>query len=414
MLNKRIVRMCVVAICLTVIAAMGLVLPVLPQGRAGTTLSATKTATGFHTRTITYDWSLQKSVSPTSVTIPTSNTVTVTYTLTATRVVVSDVTVAGVSGSICVTNGGDVATIGLAILDTVEFKDGPGPFQPLISAPVATGGELAAGETRCVSYIIFFTPVPGAIYRNSVKVTILNHSGHLGVPFGPEPKADFFIPPPTIIEIDENATISDAQSCPTGFTCTPVSTGQGLPPYGPFAVSSLVGSPVGFPLSFGKQIHNVSAPCNTTPQLPNTATLTENDTGQQRQASAMVSIDTGPCQQGCTPGFWKNHTGAWVGLSPGASVGSVFPNAAIHSLAGFTLLNALSFRGGSTLAGAAEILLRAGVAAALNEAHPSVSYPFAGVVALVNGALNSGSRSTMLNLAGQLDAANNLGCPLGS
>lgn len=79
-----------------------------------------------------------------------------------------------------------------------------------------------------------------------------------------------------------------------------------------------------------------------------------------------------------------------------------------------TLLEALSFQGGSDHAGAAEILLRAAVAALLNSAHPDVKYPRTTdeVIADVNAALASSDRGIVLKLAKALDKYNNLGCPL--
>ncbi|HEU0292704.1 MAG TPA: hypothetical protein VFR47_08200 [Anaerolineales bacterium] len=79
-----------------------------------------------------------------------------------------------------------------------------------------------------------------------------------------------------------------------------------------------------------------------------------------------------------------------------------------------TLRQALSLRGGSRTTGAARILLRAAVAALLDSAHPDINYPrsAADIIADVNAALASLNRSTMLNLAAELDADNNLGCPL--
>jgi hypothetical protein len=46
--------------------------------------------------------------------------------------------------------------------------------------------------------------------------------------------------------------------------------------------------------------------------------------------------------------------------------------------------------------------------------HAGVTYPLstAGVIDQVNAALASGNRNTMLQLAGELDVLNNLGCPL--
>lgn len=124
-----------------------------------------------------------------------------------------------------------------------------------------------------------------------------------------------------------------------------------------------------------------------------------------------------PGDEGCTPGYWKNHTDSWAGLgySPGQTVGSVFSGAsAFPSLASQTLLQALQGSGGPGTLGAARILLRAAVAALLNAAHSGVEYPrtTASIIADVNAALASNSRDTMLELAAELDADNNLGCPL--
>lgn len=127
--------------------------------------------------------------------------------------------------------------------------------------------------------------------------------------------------------------------------------------------------------------------------------------------------------EGCTPGFWKarQHLAYWnsTGYTTGQSIGSVFPNAAGYtlggaSLASYSLLQGLTFQGGSTNSGAAEILLRAGVAALLNSAHADVDYGFttAQVIADVNAALASNDRDTMLGLAGTLDLENNSGCTI--
>jgi hypothetical protein len=123
-----------------------------------------------------------------------------------------------------------------------------------------------------------------------------------------------------------------------------------------------------------------------------------------------------PGDEGCTPGFWKNHAPeAWAGtgLTPGQLVGPLFIGelAAIGSL---TLLEALDGGGGPDLLGAQRILIRAAVAALLNAASPNVDYSLstAQVIALVNAALASGDRDTILEAAADLDEENNLGCPL--
>jgi predicted secreted protein len=124
-----------------------------------------------------------------------------------------------------------------------------------------------------------------------------------------------------------------------------------------------------------------------------------------------------PGGEGCTPGYWKNHTDSWppTGYSPSQLVKSVFSQAVLYpALGNSTLLEGLSFPGGETLEGAAEILLRASVAALLDSSHPGVDYPrtTASVISDVNAALASQDRDTMIGLASDLDKDNNLGCPL--
>jgi hypothetical protein len=121
--------------------------------------------------------------------------------------------------------------------------------------------------------------------------------------------------------------------------------------------------------------------------------------------------------EGCTPGYWKNHTSSWAGTgyTPGQTTGSVFSGAsAFPSLAGKTLLQSLQGGGGPGTLGAATILLRAATAALLNAGHSGVDYPLtqAQIISQVNAALASNNRDTMLSLAGTLDGDNNLGCPL--
>ena len=121
--------------------------------------------------------------------------------------------------------------------------------------------------------------------------------------------------------------------------------------------------------------------------------------------------------EGCTPGFWKNSTGSWVGYSPNQLVGSVFslPSGVLNNQLGDdSLLEALNYGGGNNLLGAARILLRAAVASLLNAANPDVEFPRteAEIIAAVNAALATGNRATILALASELDDDNNLGCDL--
>lgn len=123
--------------------------------------------------------------------------------------------------------------------------------------------------------------------------------------------------------------------------------------------------------------------------------------------------------EGCTPGFWKNNTGAWQEYDPASRLDSVFTiPAALSELADDSLLAALSFNGGPATIDKAKLLLQHAVAAVLNAASEDVGYPYRrfgpplGIVAAVNAALAGGNPDTMLDLKDILDEANNLGCPI--
>ena len=126
-------------------------------------------------------------------------------------------------------------------------------------------------------------------------------------------------------------------------------------------------------------------------------------------------------EEGCTPGYWKNHTSNWEETTPAHLVGNLY-SAAPSVVSGRTLEQGLAGGGGPGADGAAKVLTRAAVAAWLNAAHEGLGYPWrrydtglegrTPLVQTVNAAFASGDRATMLDLAVRLDADNNLGCPL--
>jgi uncharacterized repeat protein (TIGR01451 family) len=147
--------------------------------------------------------------------------------------------------------------------------------------------------------------------------------------------------------------------------------------------------------------------------------------GTEVMASDDAALCTPPVgHEGCTPGYWKveQHFDSWVptGYTTGQLLTSVFTlpasltDAQGETFGDDTLLQALGYGGGPAVDGAARILLRAAVASLLNSASPDVDFTMttADLIADVNAALASLDRQTMLDLAGELDAANNFGCPL--
>ena len=123
--------------------------------------------------------------------------------------------------------------------------------------------------------------------------------------------------------------------------------------------------------------------------------------------------------EGCTPGYWKNHTSNWQEYTTSSKLGNNFDLGAFEAKYGdTTFLEALSFKGGTGAEGAFRNLMRATVAAFLNAAHEGLGYPLrrfndpGNMQDTVNAAIATGKRGAMLDLAAEYDGYNNLGCPL--
>ncbi len=153
----------------------------------------------------------------------------------------------------------------------------------------------------------------------------------------------------------------------------------------------------------------------------NTASVTGVD-NEFNADSATASATVNFWWYGRTPGYWKNHPEAWIsGYTTGQFVQDVFtvPGALLTSGEldlnkdgrKDTLMTALSYKGGSTLSGGAQILFRAAVAALLNEAYYGADYPIAtsatDLINQVNTVLATGSRSAFVTFASYLDYWNN-------
>lgn len=157
---------------------------------------------------------------------------------------------------------------------------------------------------------------------------------------------------------------------------------------------------------------------NVTATLPPSFGL---DNILNESATASCSV---PGAEGCTPGFWKNSPACWCdGYLPTEKLSEVFIFPAgttygtgTYFLGNKTMMQALSFKGGTTVAGAAQILLRAAVAALLNSCSDNVDYSLseAAIISSVEEALESKKRTTILDLATLLDDYNNDGCPISS
>jgi hypothetical protein len=104
-------------------------------------------------------------------------------------------------GNISVWQEGAVPTVGLAINDCIQFKafDSSGQFQNSACAVVDVSADpFIPAYTPLESAYTYPYEIEGpalnGYIRNSATVTITNHSGHLGVPWGPNPKFTYVGP----------------------------------------------------------------------------------------------------------------------------------------------------------------------------------------------------------------------------
>lgn len=109
-----------------------------------------------------------------------------------------------------------------------------------------------------------------------------------------------------------------------------------------------------------------------------------------------------PGGEGCTPGFWKNHPGAWS-IPTGTDFDATFGRDAFDP--NISMLQAVDLRGGQLNA-----LGRHAAAAYLNALSPVVSFDLspAEVVAAFQAAFDSGNYESTKNM---FEALNEQGCP---
>ena len=151
-------------------------------------------------------------------------------------------------------------------------------------------------------------------------------------------------------------------------------------------------------------------------------TTLEAVTAENDKANFISSAAIDLWWHGRIPGYWKNRSDQWS--TPFATTNFlqdvfVVPNSLLtdgildnDSVPGKdTLMSTLTYQGGTTLKGAAQILLRAASAALLNEAYYGKSYPGASsveyLIARVNIVLASENKTQYIVLAGYFEKWNN-------
>lgn len=275
---------------LAVILALALMVPLAAPALAGDLAPAchldfTKTATGFNDKTIEWDWTIEKVVTPDEIEIAQGSTETVQYTISVTRFKGSEIEYIGVRGTITAGNQLGYIMCNAKITDEVKYKKG-GTWHVLTTTTIVEGESVANGATKNYPYEIQFTPVDGATeYKNVATICWGKSTTSCRMDLGGQQSTNmtFSIPAATVTEIDEAAHVVDIETCPTGFTCV-----HNGPTEWDFTDSGSV--------QFTKDITNDSVEGCAEATLSNAVTLTENDTLQQRTDDAIVEIDIPCCE----------------------------------------------------------------------------------------------------------------------
>jgi hypothetical protein len=264
----RVRRKLWLAVCAAV--AVGVL---APTASATSPISAFKTAEAHWTRT--FEWTIEKSVSPDSWNLETGQSGTSTYTVKVTKS--SGVDEIWVDGQVCVENVSMAPTENLKIVDRLQALVGADVIT-LASVPLdmSINPVLDPGESQCYPYSIPFEPVAGATYRNNARVTVTNDPRNPGEEMGPNEKVDFSLPEPTVV--DGSVNVDDTNGLSWLFNDS------------------------------GTQTYTRTFMCDEDEGThDNTATIRE--TGQSDDARVTVTCKPPPAP-GCTltQGYWKNHS----------------------------------------------------------------------------------------------------------
>jgi hypothetical protein len=258
---------------LAVCAAALVVGVVAPAASATSPITAFKTAEVKWTRT--FEWTIDKSVTPASWNLQTDQSGTSTYTVAVTKSAGTDVLT--VDGEVCVTNVSLAPTENLKVVDRLQALVGDDVIT-LASVPLdmSLNPVLDPGESQCYPYSIPFEPVAGATYRNNARVTVTNDPRNPGEEMGPNEKVDFSLPAgPEVVSGSIN--VDDTNGLSWMFS------------------------------SSGSQTYTRTFTCDGDEGMhDNTATIRE--TGQSDDARVTVTCE--PPQAGCTftQGYWKTHS----------------------------------------------------------------------------------------------------------
>lgn len=334
-------------------------------------LTVNKTAETSYTRT--WDWDITKSVDPAEHQLDHGETGTSGYTVTVTNLGYVDSDFA-VEGTVTVSNETPFEAELTAITDSLSNGT-----DVTLDCDTAVPTTMAPGDTITCTYDEALADSTDLVNTATAEVSDASAVD------GDSATADASFGSATVTAINETVNIEDDYE------------GD---------VSSLGTISASTVYSYDREFT-----CGDEGLNNNTASIVE--TGHNDSAAVRV-VCAHDGAQGCTPGYWKNPRHDWEGYDRGDRVVDVFVEAAPYVGPRDSLQKALKYRGGPSIADAAQTLLRAAVAGLLDTAHSGVDYPLttAELIDKVNTALASGDRGEILYVKDVIDQYNNLGCPL--
>ncbi len=330
----------------------------------------------------TWSWTIDKDADATEITLLTGDSAVVNYTI------VLDATSAdsnwAVVGTITVENPNPSASMTVSLSDVLNDST---------VATLDCGGSLtipAGGSASCG-----YNASPTAAASLNTATATLN-----GIDFAGTEPVDWGAA--TINYIDEEVTVTDDYG-------TPGDTSDDLT-----WIVNVLTDGVPYTITYSRTFSVADFPFCGDHYVINTASFLTNELLRSGSESWTVLFRI-PCEEGLTPGYWKNHLDDWVVYEPADVIESVFDNVPAD-LQGTSLLDALKWPGGDEVEDKAQLLLHHAVAAVLNAAHPNIDYPWSVVqiVDAVNAALASGDPDVMLDLKDMLDMWNNYGADISS
>jgi hypothetical protein len=214
-----------------------------------------------------------------------------------------------------------------------------------------------------------------------------------------------FAPPDLCINVTKQCIDASASGEPIRFSGTVTNCG-GLELFDVTVVDDHAGTvlgPLEGPLGPGQQVNYWGWYIPSESPSTNTVTATGVYNGDMVHQTAKATCEVGKGDEGCTPGYWKNHEEAW-------SATSYRPDDLFEDVFGVNLGPRIVFLSDAIRAGGGgwNKIARHATAALLSASHPGINYPIeVGEIALIVQRSDGDPEAVEI-----LVKYNEMGCPL--